>query len=123
MEKLVAELKQALPLKSTTERGDIVIIAAKEPRMLTYAVVTNIERDETRKEEWWHVTMQILGIPIQKITWTLRTPQFTGAETFTMGGEARFIQAVELESEISPAPTKKSKTTKKKPSNILRVVK
>lgn len=105
MEQLVAELKKILPLKETTVPGDIVVIAAKKPQMLLYAVVGEIVRDQTRKAEWWHVTLHLLSIPIQTVAWTLRTPQFTGREIFTMGGEGRFIQAVRLEGEPSiPAP-------------------
>ena len=96
MEKLVADLKEILPFKPTTVVGDVLIVVAKEPQLLTYAVVTKIERDDTRKNEWWHVTMQFLSIPLQEVTWTLRTPQFTGQEIFTMGGEGRFIQAVDF---------------------------
>ena len=96
MEKLVADLKEILPLKQTTVVGDVVLVVAKEPQLLTYAMVSKIERDDTRKNEWWHVTMQFLNIPLQEVTWTLRTPQFTGQEIFTMGGEGRFIQAVDF---------------------------
>ncbi|MCL1980513.1 MAG: hypothetical protein FWG62_05510 [Proteobacteria bacterium] len=97
MEQLVVELKKMLPFKETTEPGDIVLIAAKEPQMLLYAVVGDIVRDETRKAEWWHVSLHLLSLPIQTVVWTLRTPQFTGREIFTMGGEGRFIQAIRLE--------------------------
>ncbi|PIE57882.1 MAG: hypothetical protein CSA33_06325 [Desulfobulbus propionicus] len=97
MEKLVAELKRKLPLKDTTIPGDIVIVASREPEFVSYAVITDIIRDDTRKHEWWHVTMLLLGIPPQKVTWTLRTPQYTGREIFTMGGHGRFIQALEFE--------------------------
>lgn len=112
MEKIAADLKKLLPLKATTTIGDIVIIAAKEPQMLTYAVVTDIERDDSRKNEWWHVTFQFLSVPLQKATWTLRTPQFTGEEVFTMGGEGRFIQAVEIDMHKQDAP----ETSKTKPA-------
>jgi len=103
MEQLVAELKNILPLKATTECGDIVVIAAKQPQMLLYAMVGDIVRDQTRREEWWHVTLHLLSIPIQTVVWTLRSPQFTGQEIFTMGGEGRFIQAVQLDRTI-PQP-------------------
>ena len=95
MEQFVAELKKILPLKATTERGDLVVIAAKQPQMLLYAMVGDIVRDQTRREEWWHVTLHLLSIPIQTVVWTLRSPQFTGQEIFTMSGEGRFIQAVQ----------------------------
>ncbi len=106
MEQLVAELKKMLPFKETTATGDIVLIAAKNPQMLLYAVVGEIVRDETRRDEWWHVTLHLLSIPMQTVVWTLRTAQFTGQEVFTMGGEGRFIKAVLLEGgqAARPAP-------------------
>ena len=103
MEKLVAELKSLIPLKETTVVGDIVIIAAKIPEMLVYARVGDIVRDESRKEEWWQVTLHLLSIPLQEVVWTLRTAQFTGQEIFTMGGDGRFIKAVRF-AETSPQP-------------------
>jgi hypothetical protein len=97
MEQLVAELKSIIPFKETTTTGDIVLVVAKNPQMLVYAAVGDIVRDETRRDEWWHVTLHLLSIPIQTMVWTLRTAQFTGQEIFTMGGEGRFIKAVRLE--------------------------
>ena len=106
MEQLVAELKKILPLKPITVEGDIVVIAAKTPQMLVYAKVGSIERDPSRKQEWWHVTLHLLSIPLQSVVWTLRTPQFSGQEIFTMGGEGRFIQAVDFPGVPQPAATK-----------------
>lgn len=96
MEKLVAELKQLVAFKDNTDIGDIILIAAKKPQMLLYAVVTDIERDPSRKDEWWFLHFSVLSIPIQQMTWTLRTRQMTGMEIFTMGGEERFVKAVDL---------------------------
>ena len=96
MRKIVEELKQLIAFKSTTEVGDVVLIASKEPKMLFYAYVNKIERDTSRKDEWWHLHLTLLSVPLQKITWTLRTEQMSGKEIFTMGGEERFLQAVDL---------------------------
>ncbi len=113
MEKLVDELKEHVHFKETTEVGDLVLLVAKEPQMLVYALVTGIERDSSRKDEWWHVHMQVLSVPPQPLTWTLRVEQFTGREIFTMGGEARFIKAVDFD--ISrPVPTPPVSTDKRK---------
>jgi hypothetical protein len=101
MEHLVAELKKIVQFKETTTVGDIVLVAAKNPQMLVYAKVADIVRDETRKEEWWQVTLHLLSIPMQTVVWTLRTPQMTGQEIFTMGGEGRFIKAVLFEEPVS----------------------
>lgn len=98
MKKIVEELRQLVSLKTTTAVGDIVLIAAKEPRMLFFAHVDNIIRDDSRRDEWWQVGMTILSVPLQQITWTLRTEQMTGREIFTMGGEERFVQALAFES-------------------------
>lgn len=96
MKKIVEELKQLIAFKQTTEAGDVVLIAAKEPKMLFYAYVNKIERDDNRKDEWWHLHLTLLSVPLQKITWTLRTEQMSGLEIFTMGGEERFLQAVDF---------------------------
>ena len=126
MEQLVAELKKVLPLKDTTTEGDIVIVAAKTPQMLVYARVGTIERDQSRKEEWWHVTLHLLAIPLQTIVWTLRTPQFTGQEIFTMGGEGRFIQAIQFDPPAAfagPETRQAATATGRQHSSGLRIVK
>lgn len=96
MQKIVEELKQLIPFKDTTDTGDIILIAAKTPDFLAYAHVDEIERDVSRRDEWWHLHLTMLAIPLQKMTWTLRTDQMTGKEIFTMGGEERFVKAVDL---------------------------
>ncbi len=97
MERLIAELKQIVRFKDSTDRGDLVLIVAKEPQvMVSYALVTDIVRDTSRRDEWWNVSLIVLSIPPQEMTWTLRTPQLTGMEVFTMGGEERFVKAVDM---------------------------
>jgi len=112
MEKIVTELKKIVEFKNTTDIGDIVLIAAKEPQVLLYGYVVNIEQDTTRKDEWWHLHLTMLSVPLQRMTWTLRTSQMTGQEIFTMGGEERFIQAVDVrhisEPQTIPESLKKS---------------
>lgn len=93
MEKTVSELKKIFRFKNRTRQGDIVLIVAEH---LLYGLVLGLERDTTRKEEWWHVSMQLLTFPPGKIVWTLREPQFTGQEIFTMGGETRFVAAIDF---------------------------
>ncbi|HKJ64329.1 MAG TPA: hypothetical protein VJ969_02940 [Desulfopila sp.] len=111
MEKLVKELKDTFNFKDNTDVGDVVVIAAKEPQMLVYAYITGINRDTTRKDEWWHVDLSILTMPPQKMTWTLRTAQMTGMEIFTMGGEERFVKALEFGAHLpikNPSPPSKT---------------
>ncbi len=107
LDKAIAELKKIVPFKETAEVGDILLILAEEEQQptLIYALLTGIERDETRKDEWWHVSLQLLSVPPQPVVWTLRTSQFTGQESFTMGGKGRFIKAVQIEQQpAAPAP-------------------
>jgi len=124
MEKIIAELKQVIRFKDSTDVGDLVLIVAKEPQvMASYALVTDIERDASRKNEWWHVGLTLLSLPPQKITWTLRTPQFTGMEVFTMGGEQRFVKAVDFgvtplqPAASEPLAVKESKAARDKPTS------
>ena len=105
MEKLIKELKKLVPFKGTTDVGDIVLVVVEETEMAGYALVTGIERDRTRKDEWWEVHMQLLSVPPQPLVWTLRTAQFTGQETFTMGGKGRFVKAVRFETAMNRAET------------------
>jgi len=93
IEKIINDLKNIFVFKETTQVGDIVLIVAER---IMYAMVTGIERDYAKKDEWWQVSFQLLTIPPRKIAWTLRTPQFTGQEVFTMGGEQRFVKAIDF---------------------------
>lgn len=113
MEKLVEELKAIVSMKDTTDIGDIVLIVAKDPQMLLYAYVNSIESDTSRKDEWWNIGLTVLSMPPQKMTWTLRTPQMTGMEIFTMGGEERFFKAIDLGViDLPPEQTKLDKSGK-----------
>lgn len=118
MEKMVADLKKLFKFKDSTETGDIVIIAAQEPRMLVYAQVAGFERDQTKRDEWWHVSLHILTMPPQKVTWTLRSAQFTGMEIFTMDGNERFMKAIALDGGVS----EKDGVLKQKPHTARKTV-
>lgn len=118
MQKFVDELKTLIPFKDVTAVGDIVLIAAKQPQMLVYAKVTSIERDFTRRDEWWHVHLAVLSIPVQQMVWTLRTPQMTGMEIFTMGGEERFVKAVDFGIQPQPLPQDENRAPVKPAAKI-----
>ena len=120
MEKLIAELNTLFTFKETTREGDLVLIAAEKPPMLVYGLVTDISRDESKRDEWWHVELQLLTFPPQKSVWTLREPQFTGREIFTMGGETRFVKALDFSGPGKGLPATPNADGKKGP---LRVVK
>lgn len=96
MEKIIAGLRGVFNFKESTDTGDIVLIVSEEPQMILYALVMDIERDRSKKDEWWHVSLQFLTLPPQHTVWTLRTNQFCGREIFTMAGKKKFIQAVDF---------------------------
>ncbi len=127
MDTIVKELKSIMQFKETTGKGDIVLVACHEPQMLAYALVTDIEKDVHRKKDWWNVHMQLLTIPPQEIIWTLREPQFTGQEIFTMDGSPRFIQAIALDQHGKDSRDKKNTISSKedpgKKNNPFHIVK
>lgn len=114
MDKLLEELKTVIPLKPDTETGDIVLIVGQNPQMIIYGIVSSIDRDPSKKDEWWNIGLTFLTVPLQKVVWTLRTEQMTGKEIFTMGGEKRFFQAVELESTPPKLPSYEKDSHSKK---------
>ena len=70
--------------------GDVVLIHLQEhPTM--YARIEAIEPDI--KKDWYHVTLLLLTIPPQNVTWILREEYFNGTP-FTMGGNAMRIEEV-----------------------------
>ncbi len=123
MKNLVYQLKQIIPFKDTAEVGDVVLIAAKEPETLFYAVITNIERDPGRKDEWWILDFSLLSIPIRNMQWTLRLPQMTGVEIFTMDGKERFMKAVNLKETPSFSASLHPKKEKKNKKRLVKRIK
>ena len=104
MEKLVEQIESLVTFKDQTEVGDLALIIVHDPQLLMYAQVSSIERDRSKRDEWWHVGLTFLTVPPQKTMWTLRTEQMTGREIFTMGGEKRFFKAVDLHDENHHQP-------------------
>lgn len=104
LETLVEELKQNLPTKEMTAPGDVVVVAGLDPQFVLFARVGNIERDTAKRDEWWHVHLSFLSVPLQQMVWTLRTEQMTGREIFTMDGKPRFIKAIDFSSRPSSLP-------------------
>ena len=110
MESMVQELKKIITFKKTTAPGDLLLVAVEKSKSVFYALVTDIVRDDSRRDEWWNLTLQVLSVPPQQVIWTLREPQFTGQEIFTMGGDGRFMQAVDF----APAPLPEKTGPRKK---------
>ncbi len=73
-----------------TEENDIVLIYF-EGQPLSFARVERILPDS--KPDWYHVTLLMLQIPLQVVTWILKDVYING-ETFTMNGKEMRIEKV-----------------------------
>jgi len=92
-----------------TREGDVVLVYYQD-RPAVYARIEAIEPDI--KKDWYQVTLQLLTIPAQTVTWILRESYIDGAP-FTMGGKPMHLE------EVKRIPRKKegeeAESTNKKP--------
>lgn len=96
MDKMVKELHKVVKFKETTGVGDLVLVVVETPLSCLYALVRGFTRDMEKQDEWWHISLSLLSLPPEEVSWILRPAQFTGKEIFTMGGDKRYIKAVDL---------------------------
>jgi hypothetical protein len=92
--------------KSANRVGDVVLIYYQDEPAV-YARIEAIVPD--RKKDWYQVTLRILTIPAQAVTWILREEYINGAP-FTMGG-----QPVKLETIGPLRDTEEAGETQKSP--------
>ena len=74
-----------------TTENDLVLIHF-EDNPLVFARVERIVPDA--KPDWYHVTLLMLQVPLQTVTWILKDVYING-ETFTMNGKAMRLEKVE----------------------------
>jgi hypothetical protein len=98
--------------------GDVVLIYYQE-QPTVFARIEYIEPDI--KKDWYHVTLLLLTIPTQAVTWILRD-QYIDGEVFTMGGKSMRLEVVKKvtirESEQSPGQNQ-TKNTPNKPAAVI----
>ena len=98
--------------------GDVVLIYHEEQPTI-FARIEHIEPDI--KKDWYHVTMLLLTIPTQTVTWILRDRYIDG-EVFTMGGKEMRLEEVKKvtisEGKQSPGQDK-TKKTPGKPAEVI----
>ena len=70
--------------------GDVVLIYYHE-KPAVYGRIESIEPDI--KKGWYHVTLLLLTIPSQTVSWILKEEYFNGTP-FTMGGNSMLIEEV-----------------------------
>ncbi len=98
--------------------GKIILIYYQD-QPSTYARIESIEPDI--KKGWYQVTLLLLSIPTQTVTWVLRKSYIEG-EPFTMGGMPMRLE------EVKRAPVKREtegliqSERKKGPSKLGKVI-
>jgi len=99
--------------------GDVVLIYRQE-KPTVFARVEHIEPD--MKKNWYHITLLLLTLPTQPVTWILRDYYING-EPFTMGGVAMRLEPVPKTSLAEePPPAKKPGPKKKDPGKPATVI-
>ncbi len=78
-----------------TTENDLVLIYF-EGAPLVFARVENIAPDV--KPDWYHITLLMLQVPLQTVTWILKDIYING-ETFTMNGKEMRFEKVEAPDE------------------------
>jgi len=76
--------------RSVNREGDIVLIYYQD-KPTVYARIESIEPDI--KKGWYQVTLLVLTVPAQVVTWILREEYINGGP-FTMGGELVRLEKV-----------------------------
>ena len=76
--------------KSTAVEKDLVLIYF-EDNPLSFARIESISPNS--KPDWYHVTLLMLQVPIQLVTWILRDIYINGSE-FTMNGKRMRLEKV-----------------------------
>lgn len=77
--------------KVLNQAGDLVLVYY-EDQPVVYARIEAIEPDV--KKDWLQVSLTILTIPLQSVTWVLRE-EYVNGEGFTMGGKPMKLERVE----------------------------
>jgi hypothetical protein len=88
--------------------GEVVLVYYQD-QPTVFGRIESIEFDV--KKDWYRVTLLLLAIPIQTVTWILREPYIDGAP-FTMGGIPMRLETVEKTSvERAPQGIEKAERT------------
>jgi hypothetical protein len=98
----------------TTENDIVLIYQDNEP--VIFARVENIRPDV--KEGWFQITLMLLNLPVQTVTWILRDIYINGTE-FTMNGQKMRLEKIEPPKEPDPPEDKSPKTGSKEAGTVI----
>ena len=92
------------------DEGDLILIY-QEDQPVAFGRIEYIEPDI--KKDWYQVTLLLLSIPVQEVTWILRWSYVQG-EPYTMGGKPMRLEKVERLVHPKEKEEKKDGTREKK---------
>ena len=95
--------------KKGNREGDLVLIY-HEDKPAIYGRIEAIEPDI--KRDWYQVTLLLLSIPPQAVTWILRREYIDG-RGFSMGGRPMRLERVDAVSRVQKAETETPRATEK----------
>jgi len=98
------------------KEGELVLIHYEDKPAL-YARIEAIELDV--KKDWYQLTLLLLSIPSQVVTWILRE-EYVDGQTFTMGGHAvRLADVQGVPEEVEGEAPSSGEEIKGKPAKII----
>jgi len=101
-----------------TREKDVVLIYFEE-NPLTFARVEEISPDI--KKDWYHVTLLILQVPLQTVSWILKNEYINGTP-FTMGGKKMQIEQVAAPEDPESPDIREEKPEKPQASEAAKVI-
>ncbi|MDR1677501.1 MAG: hypothetical protein LBS44_03820 [Deltaproteobacteria bacterium] len=103
VDQIVEELRLKVPFKATTNLGDVILMVRENEAGLVeimFSRILGLSPEIKHRQEWWHVDMVFLTIPLNYATLIVNADQLTGKEIFTINGRKVFLKAVDTESPI-----------------------
>jgi hypothetical protein len=101
------------------KEGDVVLVHYQD-NPAVFARVESIEPDF--KKDWYHVTLLLLTLPMQTVTWILREAYINGG-IFTMGGVPMRLEPVKAPpAAAEPGPEEKEQPASSGRGAKLRVI-
>jgi hypothetical protein len=86
------------------KEGDVVLVHYQD-KPAVFARIESIEPDF--KKDWYHVTLLLLTLPMQTVTWILREAYING-ENFTMGGVPMRLEPVKAQPAAAEPPSEET---------------
>lgn len=101
------------------KEGDVVLVHYQD-KPAVFARIELIEPDV--KKDWYHVTLLLLTLPMQTVTWILREAYIRG-DDFTMGGVPMRLELVKAPpAAVQKPPEEKEPSTSSGRGGKLRVL-